>query len=615
MKRRNFLKSVSSLSLPAIAGWGNVQAANTAFSSVINPETDKILVIVHLFGGNDGLNTVVPLDQFSNLSSVRGQMALPEDSLIPLTNTISLHPRMQEMQNMYNQGQLGIIQNVGYPNQNRSHFRSTDIWTSASRSDQIITTGWLGRYFDNVYPDYPVGFPNEDAPHPPAISISNVAHATCEGKGINFSQTVLDPRKVTTLAPGGDIPLQDDNYGQEMEFLRTMISQTNAYGEVIQTAAQNGENVVEYPSNNNLASQLKKVAQMISGGLQTKVYTVYLGGFDTHAEQTSPNTINGAHADLLQQVSEGIAAFQRDLDAQNLSERVLGMTFSEFGRRIRPNASRGTDHGDAGPMFFFGSCVNAEVIGDNPIIDADVDQVTGVPMQFDFRDIYGSVLVDWFGVDESRVRNVLFRDFLYLPIAINCSFALPVLLTEFLATPREKTIYLSWQTSEETDNRGFEVERSTDDGQSFEFLGWVPAVDITTGNLRKYHFEDSTARQGIEYLYRLKQIDTDGSSNYSPIRSARLLGTSDNRWQISELSPNPASGMTSFTFSAPSDGILSYELITALGQRILKDTLAVPASNFAETLTIQLGRAPVGAYTLLVRTPDGERHQRKLVIN
>ena len=421
MKRRNFLQSAAALTIPTFLPIPGMRANSNRFTSLIAPDSDRVLVIIHLFGGNDGLNTVVPLDQYDGLTQVRPLMYLDPKLTHKLTDKTALHPSMGAMSNLYKDGKLKVIQSAGYPNQNRSHFRSTDIWTTGSDADEFLSTGWMGRYLDTQLPGYPSGYPSEGQPHPPAISIGNVAHPTCEGPNINFSQTVEDPFNTTTLSDEMGMTTSD-RYGSELQFIRTTMAQTNNYNTVIKAAAAKGSNAVTYPrSTNALAPQLKKVARLISGGLKTKVYTVYLSGFDTHARQVDANTSGGTHAILLNKVSEAIAAFQADLKAQNLEEKVIGMTFSEFGRRIRQNASAGTDHGTAGPMFLFGSCVNGGILGDNVKVDKSIGQSEGVPMQFDFRDIYGSLLVDWFNVSSSNVKSMLHNDFKYLPLAGNCN--------------------------------------------------------------------------------------------------------------------------------------------------------------------------------------------------
>ncbi|MEO0731851.1 MAG: DUF1501 domain-containing protein [Bacteroidota bacterium] len=613
MKRRNFLRTVGALSLPTLGGFSGVRATPSLIDALINPDSDRVLVIIQLFGGNDGLNTLVPLDQYRTLELLRPGIILPEDGVLPIEGALGFHPRMTGMSSLFRDGQIGIIQNVGYPNQNRSHFRSTDIWNSASRPTQQLTTGWLGRYLDEDYPDFPTGYPNATAPHPPAISVNNVAHPTCQGKDANLALAVLDPTDVTPLAPGGNVPLEDDNYGREMEFLRSVIAQSNAFGNLIQNAADLGTTTVDYPERNPLADQLRKVALMISGGLKTKVYTVYLGGFDTHANQVVGDPSSGNHANQLGLLSEAIEAFVEDLQNQRLSERVMGFTFSEFGRRIRNNDSRGTDHGTAGPMFFFGGCTAPTVLGDNPELDESLDQTAGVPMQYDFRDVYASVLTDWFGASPDRVRTVLGRDFQHVPIMAECSIALPVTLLNFVATGRDKRIDLSWETSEERDNRGFEIERSEDYGDSFTYLGWVPAALRPLGGVRTYEYTDQTARLGIRYLYRLKQMDEDGSYQYSPLRSARLTGTAPNQWQIGRLFPNPATVETQLEYYAPTDGTMQYELFTADGKRVMGNTIGTAGLRQAH-FTLSIGQLPVGIYTLAVTTPDGSVHRRKLMV-
>ena len=214
----------------------------------------------------------------------------------------------------------------------------------------------------------------------------------------------------------------DTPYGDELQFIRTSIAQTNAYAEVVNAAADMGANTVDYPEDNRLAQLLKGVALLIAGGLQTKIYVVNLGGFDTHAEQVvDGDTTTGEHAELLGTLSQAMSIFQSDLMGLGVDQRVLSMTFSEFGRRIRSNDSFGTDHGTAAPLMLFGSCVNPNILGDNPEISPDVSITEGVPMQYDFRDIYGSVLMDWFSVEEDTVRELLHEDFTHLPILMDCS--------------------------------------------------------------------------------------------------------------------------------------------------------------------------------------------------
>lgn len=617
MDRRKFLRRAGAFSIPMLAGVPGVHAAGGNFlTSLLPPSSNRVLVLIQLIGGNDGLNTLVPTDQLSELQQVRSNVYMPATSLLPITTNLAFHSRMAGMQQLFNAGKISIVQDVGYPNQNRSHFRSTDIWTTASDSTTQLDTGWMGRHLETEFVNYPTGYPSASLPHPPAISMGSVANATCQGMVTNLSQTVEDPYDSTTLALGGNTTLPNDNYGDELGFLRTAIEQTNAYGSVIRDAANLGNNSpgVTYPSGSHLASQLKNVALLISGGLQTQIYVVSLGGFDTHSGQVDGvNTTDGQHANLLQFLSEGIAAFQADLEALGLADRVLGMTFSEFGRRIRSNGSVGTDHGTAAPQFLFGNCVSGTVLGNNPTIDTSVSQDEGVPMQYDFRDLYGSVLVDWFGVADADVRSLLYPNFVYLPVAGGCAASLPVDLLNFTATGRDKRVELEWQTSFESENAGFEVERSTD-GRNFRPIGFVAAREADARGYRDYAFTDADVVEGPTYYYRLKQKDFDGGFEYSPIRTARLLGTAVGEWSVGTPQPNPATSQTTVQVFAPVDGRVTYALYDASGRKLFGDSTAV-AGRRDTRIDVPLGRVPAGIYTLRFRAGGGDFVNRKLVVS
>lgn len=420
MNRRNFLRTGGILGLPFMAS--PLSAGMTRMlEQLVDPASDRVLVLLQLTGGNDGLNTLIPLDQYATLTGLRNNVILPENSLLGITDTQALHPAMTGMRNLFNDGILGAIQGVGYPDQNRSHFRSTDIWTSASAADEVITTGWLGREFQDKQPDFPENYPNEEYPAPFAIAMGSQVSQTCQGVGVNFSVAINDPFNVTSLSVGGDTPLPETPYGDELGFLRTTIAQTNAYGGYIQERVDTtGQSVVEYPDT-RLAEALKNVAYMISSGLETKVYVVNLGGFDTHAAQVlATDKTQGNHAELLASLSDAMEAFQNDITAQGLGERVLSMTFSEFGRRIRSNDSLGTDHGSAAPLFLMGECVMPGILGQSPEISPEADVNEGVAMQYDFRDIYGSVLQDWFCLPAEEVSTVLGHEYTHLPILRLC---------------------------------------------------------------------------------------------------------------------------------------------------------------------------------------------------
>ena len=422
MKRRSFLRNTA-LSLPILVNGFPLRGMMmpTAFAGM-NGDSDRVLVLIQLNGGNDGLNTIIPLESYDNLANLRSNIMLPESSLIPITGDNAFHPSFSGMADLFGNAKLNVIQNVGYPNQNRSHFRSSDIWSSGSAADEYLNTGWMGRYFENRFAGYPQGFPNDDCPDPFALTIGAVVSETCQGISGNYSVAVGNPNDLFDL-PEGTGGNYDPNscYGKQLDFVRITIKQTNAYADRITAAYNGGTNQATYPDDNRLGNQLKTVASLIKGGLQTRVYIVSQGGYDTHANQTESNDpAVGQHSELLEELSSAVAAFQKDIELMGLEKRVVGMTFSEFGRQIRSNDGIGTDHGDAAPLIVFGNCVNPGIIGDNPEIPTEVQVQTGLPMQYDFRSIYGSLLMDWFEVPESEVKEILYEDFQYMPILKNC---------------------------------------------------------------------------------------------------------------------------------------------------------------------------------------------------
>ena len=462
MKRRNFLKSAATLAgMPLLLRGVGVSPFNkSSLMRFINPESDRVLVIIQLNGGNDGLNMVLPLDQYDKLAVLRPDLLIPEAEALSLTDSLAFHPALTGMKEVYDKGKMTLIQNVGYPNQNRSHFRSTDIWTSASPASEQWLSGWLGRYLDLDHSEYPAGYPNADNPHPFAITMGPVVSQTCQGAIANYSLAVTDPTALGQLPEGAeDVLPPHQPYGYEVYFLRQAIAQTNAYSEVLLDLANAGSNQVEYPDT-NLGDQLRNIALLISGGSKTKIYVASEGGFDTHANQVdSDDPTTGNHATRIRRVSDAIAAFQQDLAVQGLEERVVGMTFSEFGRQIAQNGSRGTDHGTAAPLFVFGSCINPGIIGDNAQIPdpEEIEPQAGVPMQYDFRNIYGSILMDWFELEEDIVKQLIFEDFQYMPFLNPCA---PPVATEETALPGVPELLTQPNPFSTSTRISFELEKS-----------------------------------------------------------------------------------------------------------------------------------------------------------
>ncbi len=426
MKRRDFIKTTGAAAGAAffLNGAGLSAMGQPWFLNAITENSDRVLVLIRLSGGNDGLNTVIPLGQYGNLYNARPNIIIPENNILPLSDTVGFHPEMGGMKALFDDGKLGIIQSVGYPNQNRSHFKSMQIWYSGIPEQAELDaglTGWLGRHLDVLHPTFPEGYPNSQYTAPFAISMGDFVSETCQGQAANYSIALNDPFALESLAEWGGSDFSGTIYGEELAFLRSQITSSNVYFEQIEAAAENGNSLVQYPDT-PMGRQLKNVALMISGGLKTKIYTVNLSGFDTHAHQIQAwDPLLGTHAELLRTLSDALYAFQQDLSRLGIEERVIGMTFSEFGRQVRSNASWGTDHGTAAPLFLFGSCINPGIQGDNPEIPEEVPPQEGVPMQRDFRDVYGSVLMDWFEVPEPVIRDILYEGFRYLPVANACA--------------------------------------------------------------------------------------------------------------------------------------------------------------------------------------------------
>ncbi len=378
---------------------------------------DRVLVLIQLNGGNDGLNTVLPIDQYDNLTNARSNIIIPSNKILSLSGNTKtgLHPALSEIRALYDNGNISIIQSVGYPNPDYSHFRSTDIWLTASDADKFVDTGWMGRYLDTKYPGFPTGYPNATYPDPPAIQIGAMISPALQGNNSSFGMSITDPNSFYQFVSGTVDPAPNTPAGHELTYIRLVVQQTQLYSGSVKTAAQNATNkstLYTTAGQNTLSDQLKIVAQLIAGGLKTKVYMVSLGGFDNHSAQVvSGATETGTHATLLSKISVAVNAFQDDCEKLGIADRVLGMTFSEFGRRIKSNASLGTDHGAAAPMFLFGKKVNGGVYGANPTIGATVGVNDNIPMQNDFRSVYATILKNWFEVSDTDMDTVMLKSF------------------------------------------------------------------------------------------------------------------------------------------------------------------------------------------------------------
>ena len=420
MERKHFLHTLA-----------HVVAAPTIFSSLAFNKLDfssnsflsntieegRIIVIIRMNGGNDGLNTVIPLDQMSALSNARPHVILPENKIVSLgSNDVGLHPALSDFKTLFNEDRLKIIQNVGYPTPDFSHFRSTDIWQSASDSDEYFNSGWLARYIEDKHPTYPEAYPTEKYPHPLAVEINGGSSMLFTGEKSFTSFQAGNPSNFQEIINEFDNEYPSDNKGNKLKYLQLIAKQSMVYSKIVKEKYENGSNTVTY-GNSNLERQLEIVSQLINGGLKSRVYLVEFGGFDTHDTQVDQSDrTKGEHASLLKELNDAVTTFIKNLDASGLSDNVLAMTFSEFGRTIVSNGSGGTDHGTAAPMFIFGNKVNPEVLGANPLIPANASWQDNLEAEFDFRQVYTSLINQWMGGGGTRAKDVLFKDFEELSI-------------------------------------------------------------------------------------------------------------------------------------------------------------------------------------------------------
>lgn len=378
-------------------------------------DTDRILVMIRLKGGNDGLNTLIPLYDYDTYRNRRPQLAINESQALQLNNEHALHPQLNNLLPLWNDGKMKIVNGVGYDDHNLSHFRSTDIITSASDANDVVTSGWLGRYLDDCFPD----FLTDPPAYPPALQIGGAGSILFSG-GTNsvedYGLNVSSPEQLFEIAQTGRLyeldNLPECTYGEQLGFLRSVANSTFRYSELIKETYDNGENQVSYAT--ALGQQLGLVARLIKGGLKTQFYVVTLDGFDTHANQANN------HANLMNSLAGAVNNFYEDLRLSEKDESVLAMTFSEFGRRVEQNASNGTDHGTASPTMLFGPALNGNgFLGDDPDLN-DLDNNGNLKFTTDFRQIYATVLENWLCIDPEQVNGLLFDNFERLDLGLEC---------------------------------------------------------------------------------------------------------------------------------------------------------------------------------------------------
>lgn len=408
--RRSFLKN---LGLVGTAGMVfnhlPVSAVGTSALSqaLAATDSDRILVLIRLKGGNDGLNTIIPLHDFGQYQSLRPNLHIPQADTWSLSGALSVNNQLSALEPLWNEGKMKVINNVGYPDQNLSHFRSSDIWASASESDEFVTSGWLGRYLEGEYPGFLINPPET----PPAIQIGGTSNLVFNNStDFNYAVSTDNPQQLYEIAQTGQLydvaAVPECTYGEQLSYLRAVANTTFRYAGVLAEAYDAGQNNsgAEY-LNDQLGDQLSLIARLIQGGLNTRLYMVELDGFDTHANQPA------AHANLLHSLGENTAAFFTDLEVGGHAERMLAMTISEFGRRPEQNGSQGTDHGSSAPVMVFSSGLNGNgAIGGFQDLQ-NLDQNGNVSHTVDFRSIYATVMNYWLCLPADLVDNLMGGEF------------------------------------------------------------------------------------------------------------------------------------------------------------------------------------------------------------
>lgn len=442
MKRRNFLKIFPAATVTpfVVNGHSFRPFANSQMARLLNScegVEDRVLVLIQLKGGNDGLNTIIPIEQYDTYANLRPTISLPESALVNLDGTLAnqdqvgLHPSFTKIKELYEKGWATVIQGVGYESLNQSHFKGTDIWLSGGDgtiANNNIKSGWMGRALQAFYPDVK-GVPTASMPDPLGIQVGDPTtslgfHTETEHQNvINLSGQDASGfySLVQTIGGAPILNVPNSEHGDELEFIMGVEQSTSLYAQRISEVFNAGSNYLStYTTttpNSRFAPQLQTIARLIKGGCKTKIYLCQLGGFDTHNSQVDGGAPTvGDHANLLLELAESIKNFMDDLEGLGIADQVTACTFSEFGRCAKENGSDGSDHGTLAPMFVFGKNIAAGVRGTNVNLSnlTNDNQLQGA--QFDYRQVFTTLLQDWLGASETVLTETMFEGYAKLPL-------------------------------------------------------------------------------------------------------------------------------------------------------------------------------------------------------
>lgn len=431
MKRRQFIINTAAVAGGMALMPSFLDAKKLPLNKILSTDNDNILIIIEMFGGNDGINTIIPYHQPELYMQLRPNLHIPEefayqfgDSELFMNRALIDGVHNGGFLNLMATGKLAIVQGIGYDNPTLSHFRSRDIWHSGINSsdpNERLLEGWLGRYFAEKLSNFPEEIPE----HPIAISLEGTIPLLLKSEKGDMGISVQNPDEFFSLSDGLNpkmpkFPSPVNNfYEREFNFAHVIAEQSEKYAEAVKTAYDIGKSKVKVNYSEGLAQKFRVISALIAGGLQTKVFFVSLSNFDSHAQQMQVDYL-GAHYTLLNNVARGVCEFLDDADQQGFAERVAGMTISEFGRRANDNGSRGTDHGASSMQFIFAGS-DEYIEGGYYRVDGkpdlnDLDEFENLRHQYDFRRTYNDVLETWLGASKEESAKVFGGE--YLPLSI-----------------------------------------------------------------------------------------------------------------------------------------------------------------------------------------------------
>lgn len=534
MKRRNFLK-IAGLSSFVVNGHAMRPFSNTRIARIMadcEDVEDRVLVLIQLKGGNDGVNTVIPINQYDAYSNLRPVIKIPDtgperfiqlDNTLPSADQVGLHPVMAGFKALYDKGWLNVVQGVGYQHLNQSHFKSTDLWLSGgdgTLEGSKIRSGWMGRALNAMYPDVQ-GTPIPDMLYPLGIQIGDPYpslgfHTETEHQN-SINLYGQDPDGFYSLVQtigGAPLPnVPDSEYGDELRYIMGVEDSVDQYSQYITQAFDAGSNSLSSYPQSGLADQLKTVARLIKGGCKTKMYLCSMGGFDTHGSQIPPEgtVVLGRHADLLRNLSNAVKAFYDDLEGLDLADKVVSCTFSEFGRTARENGSAGTDHGTLAPMFIVGKALAGGVNGTNvDLVNLTNDsQLQG--QQFDYRQVFTTLLQDWLGASDYVLEQTMFEGYAKLSMVANAYIVPPdcyIATSVFDAAPEARAMQVFPNPANYRTQVSLQSQTEGDALLSLHRLGGA-AVSMQRVRMQAgmnfYHFDVASLPTG-PYFVRLENV-------------------------------------------------------------------------------------------------------------